>query len=83
MSKIISKSDSNKIRNLRSQAPETDWMCEGADGSQLVFLNNTEDKLFYVDYYGNITANPDNVIITPVLKKFIDIETEIARICYL
>ena len=83
MSKIISQAEANKIRNLRSQVPKTDWLCEGADDNQLVFFNNAEDKLFYTDYYGNVVANPDNVIITSVLKKFIDIKTEIARICYL
>lgn len=83
MAKILSKTDSDKIKKLHSQIPETDWMCEGYGDNELVFFNNTEEKTLYVNYCKGTIVNPDNVIITPVLKKFINIEMEIARICYL
>lgn len=83
MARMLSKSASDRIKTLRSQMPDTDWMCEGSDDNELVFFNNTEEKCFYVDYCKGKITNPDNVIITPVLRKIIGIETEIARTCYL
>lgn len=83
---ILSEKQTIKIKELQKQIRELnleDWMCEGADDSQLVFFNNSQDKVFYTNFYGNITSNPDNVHITPDLKKLIELECRIEQICQL
>ena len=83
---ILSETQTNKIKKLQKEIRDLnlkDWMCEGADDSQLVFFNNTQDKVFYTDFNGNITSNYDNVYITPKLKKLIELECRIEQICQL
>ena len=79
----MAKSNSEKIKNLLSQKPKTNWMCNGSHNSKLIFSNNKEKKSFYVNHHKNIIINPEGVNITPDLKKLIDIEIEIAKICHI
>ena len=70
-----------RIRRLIRRLDIDGWMCEGADDERLVFFNNEEDKIFYADYFGNITSTSYEV--PADVRKYAELEGKIAQICYL